>query len=142
MALTRWLADKSALAQLPVTPDRDLWENRIGRGLVSLTVVTRLELGFSARNGTDLRASVDTPPIVLTPLEFMTPTIKKRALAVQLLLADKGRHRAPSIPDLLVAATAELAGLTVLHTDKDFELIAEITRRPLERLRSPDPDVR
>jgi len=49
-------------------------------------------------------------------------------------LADRGRHRAPSVPDLLVAAAAELSGLTVLHLDKDFELIAEITGQPVERL--------
>jgi predicted nucleic acid-binding protein len=38
------------------------------------------------------------------------------------------------IPDLLVAATGELAGRTVLHVDKDFELIADITGQPVERL--------
>ncbi|HWG62040.1 MAG TPA: hypothetical protein VG253_10045 [Streptosporangiaceae bacterium] len=40
----------------------------------------------------------------------------------------------PSIPDLIMAATAELAGLTVLHLDKDFEVIAEITGQAVERL--------
>ncbi|MGH3873436.1 MAG: hypothetical protein ACRDSR_18325 [Pseudonocardiaceae bacterium] len=49
-------------------------------------------------------------------------------------LADRGQHRAPSFPDLLIAATAELFGLTVLHLDKDFEMIAEITGQPVERL--------
>jgi predicted nucleic acid-binding protein len=39
-----------------------------------------------------------------------------------------------SVPDLMIAATAELASLTVLHVDKDFELIAEVTGQPLERL--------
>ncbi len=61
----------------------------------------------------------------------------QRGLAVEVLalLADHyGRHRAPSIPDLIIAATAELAGLTVLHLDKGFELIAEITGQPAERL--------
>jgi predicted nucleic acid-binding protein len=38
------------------------------------------------------------------------------------------------VPDLVIAATAELADLTVLHVDKDFELIADITGQPLERL--------
>ena len=42
-------------------------------------------------------------------------------------LAGRGQHRAPSIPDLIIAATAELAGLTVLHRDKDFDLIAGVT---------------
>ena len=50
------------------------------------------------------------------------------------LLADRSQHRAPSIPDLIIAATAELAGLTVRHLHKDFEIIADITGQPLERL--------
>lgn len=50
------------------------------------------------------------------------------------MLAGRGQHQAPSIPDLLIAATAELAELTVLHVDKDFELIADITGQPVERL--------
>jgi len=54
-----------------------------------------------------------------------------------MLLADRGRHRAPSVSDLIVAATAELAGLTVLHLDKDFELIAEVTGQPTEHLAVP-----
>jgi predicted nucleic acid-binding protein len=38
------------------------------------------------------------------------------------------------VPDLLVAAIAERAGLVVLHQDEDFELIAQITGQPAERL--------
>jgi predicted nucleic acid-binding protein len=48
-------------------------------------------------------------------------------LEVQLLLADVGKHLGASIPDQPIAATAEFAGLTVLHGDKDFELISELT---------------
>jgi len=36
---------------------------------------------------------------------------------------------------LIIAAAAELAGLTVLHLDKDFEIIADITGQPVERLK-------
>jgi len=68
------------------------------------------------------------------PREYQTPAIEDRALEVQMRLADRGHHRAPSGPDLIVAATAELAGLTVLHVDKDFELIADVTGQDLERL--------
>ena len=57
-----------------------------------------------------------------------------RALELQSVLAEGGQHRAPSVPDLLIAATAELAGPTVLHVDKDFELIAEVTGQRVERL--------
>ena len=35
----------------------------------------------------------------------------------------------------MIAAIAELAGLCLLHVDKDFELIAELTQQPAERLR-------
>ncbi len=68
------------------------------------------------------------------PVEYQTPAIEDRTLDVQLRLADLGHHRAPSVADLIVAATAELAGLTVLHLDKDFEMIAEVTGQPVERL--------
>lgn len=68
------------------------------------------------------------------PVEYLTPAIENRAVQVQWLLAERGQHRAPSIPDLLIAAAAELATLTVLHVDKDFELIAEVTGQPVERL--------
>ena len=51
-----------------------------------------------------------------------------------MLLADRGQHRAPSIPDLLIAATAEKVGLTVLAVDKDFELIAGVTGQPVATL--------
>jgi predicted nucleic acid-binding protein len=66
--------------------------------------------------------------------KYLTPAIEDRALEVQLRLAERGHHRAPSIPNLLIAATEELAKLTVLHHDKDFELIAEVTGQPIEQL--------
>jgi predicted nucleic acid-binding protein len=68
------------------------------------------------------------------PVEYLTPAIEDRAVMVLTSLADRGQHRAPSVPDLLIAATAELSGLTVLHLDKDFEVIAEITGQPVTRL--------
>jgi predicted nucleic acid-binding protein len=68
------------------------------------------------------------------PVEHLTPAIEDRALEVQMLLADRGQHRARSIPDLLIAATAEKAGLTVLAVDKDFDLIAAITGQSVETL--------
>jgi predicted nucleic acid-binding protein len=68
------------------------------------------------------------------PIEYLTPAIEDRASEVQMLLADRGQHRAPSIPDLLIAATAEKAGLTVLAADKDFDLIATITGQAVETL--------
>lgn len=135
--MTDWLVDKSALVRLAASPEADEWARRIERGLVRVTTVTRLEVGFSARSAGDLRTSLGRPPLASMPVEYLTPAIEDRAVAVQGALAERGHHRAPSIPDLLVAATAELAGLTVLHVDKDFELIAEVTGQAVERLAGP-----
>ena len=68
-------------------------------------------------------------------LDYLTPAIESRAIEVQTILAERGLHRAPSIPDLLIAAAAEIGKRTVLHVDKDFELIAPVTGQPVERLR-------
>ena len=132
--MTNWLIDKSALVRLAASPDAGQWARRIERGLVRITTVTRLEIGYSARSGPDLRAGLQQPPLSSMPVEYLTPAIEDRAVEVLALLADRGQHRAPSIPDLIIAATAELAGLTVLHLDKDFDLIAQITGQPMERL--------
>jgi predicted nucleic acid-binding protein len=132
--VTSWLVDKSALVRLAASPDAAEWAARIERGLVLITTVTRLEIGYSARSGPDLRAGLQRPPISSMPVEYLTPAIEDRAVEILTLLADRGQHRAPSVPDLIIAATAELAGLTLLHLDKDFDLIAEITGQPLERL--------
>jgi predicted nucleic acid-binding protein len=51
------------------------------------------------------------------------------------VLAGHDHHRAPSIPDLLIAAAAELSGHTVLHLDKDLDLIAHVTGQPVKRRR-------
>lgn len=134
MALIEWLIDKSALVRLADSPDAEEWAARIERGLVRVTTVTRLELGYSARSGDDARSMFTGPPVSAMPVEYLTPAIEDRALQVQLLLATTCHHRAPSIPDLIIAAAAELAGLTVLHLDKDFDLIAGITGQPTQRL--------
>jgi predicted nucleic acid-binding protein len=130
----RWLVDKSALVRLGTTPNAEEWANRINRGLVHIATVTLLEVGFSVRSAEEHRLALQHPPVSAMPVENATPAIEARAVAVQSLLAAAGQHRAPSVPDLLIAATAELAGLTVLHLDKDFELIADLTGQPLERL--------
>lgn len=133
--MTNWLADKSALVRMGASPDAALWDDRIQRALVHITSATRLEIGFSARSGHDLRAGAARPPLSLLAIEYLTPPVEDRAIEIQALLADRGMHRAPSVPDLLIAAAAELGGLTVLHVDKDFDLIAKITGQPVERLR-------
>lgn len=132
---TSWLIDKSALVRLGMSVDVDEWASRIERGLVGITTVTLLEVGYSTRSAADLSHVLSTPPLVAMPVEYFTPSVEERAVEVQRLLAERGHHRAPSIPDLLIAAAAELNQRTILHLDKDFELIADLTGQPTERLR-------
>lgn len=132
--MSAWLIDKSALVRLARSADARQWAERTHRGLVRITMLTRLEVGFSARSGRDIRDGRSQPPLASMPVEYLTPAIERHAEDVQTRLADRGQHRAPSVPDLLIAATAELADLTVLHVDKDFDLIAEITGQSVERL--------
>lgn len=130
-----WLIDKSAFVRLGASPDADLWASRIQRGLVRVSPITLLEAGFSARTEKDHRRLVDESAAGALLRESLTPAIEARALEVQRLLAQRGQHRAASIPDLILAATAELARLVVLHVDKDFDLIAGVTGQAVERLR-------
>ena len=114
--MTRWLVDKSAYARMQSGQAAriDEWNARIERVRVRLATMTRLELGFFARSGGSGREAFGLPPLSLMPIERVTPAMEDRAWEVQMLLADRGQHRAPSIPDFLFAATAEKAGLTVL----------------------------
>ena len=132
--MSRWLIDKSAITRLHLATDATEWSSRIERGLVRICNVTRLEVGYSARSATDHRSLLGDAPIAAMPVEYLTPRVEDRAVELQSILAERGQHRAPSIPDLLIAATAELGELVVLHVDKDFELIADITGQPTERL--------
>ena len=136
MAVTQWLIDKSALVRLGASPEAEQWANRIERGLVRISTITLLEVGYSARTAAELQTAFTTPPLSRMPVEHLTPAIEERAVALQSLLAARGHNRGPSLPDILIAAAAELAGLTVLHVDKDFDLIAGVTGQKMDRLRT------
>ena len=61
----------------------------------------------------------------------ITEAVTARAFEVQHGLARRGQHRVP-LPDLLIAAVAEVNDVTVVHYDADFDRIAEITGQPTE----------
>ncbi len=109
----------------------DVLVPRIAAGRVSICVVTELEMVYSARSRADHeRIERD----VLAPLtRVITPVAAEtRAREIQVALVARGQHRAVAIPDLMVAAVALVEGLTVLHYDGDFDLIAAITGQPTE----------
>lgn len=93
--------------------------------------LTALEIGYSARSHADYIAKIaGQKALVWLPV---TEEAMDRALEVQGLLAARGAHRLP-IPDLILSATAEVHGATVLHVDSDYQTIAEITGQPHRRL--------
>jgi predicted nucleic acid-binding protein len=62
----------------------------------------------------------------------VTTDAMNRAMSVHRKLAASSQHRSFSLPDLIIAATAELGGATVLHYDADYDRIASITGQPVE----------
>jgi predicted nucleic acid-binding protein len=134
MALERWLLDTSAFFNLSASPDSELWGERIQRGLVGISTTTLLEIGYSTRSPNDYVTIFGSPVMRNLVTFFSSAHNEKRVIEVQRSLISAGSHRAPSIPDLLVAAIAESNNLTVLHVDKDFEIIAGVTGQPVEKL--------
>jgi predicted nucleic acid-binding protein len=102
----------------------------VDRGLVGTCPIIDLEILYSARSGPE-HEHFRTQRIAFEYFP-MTDEIAQRALEVQGLLAQKGQHRSVSIPDLLIAATAERFSLTVLHYDGDYDCIAATTGQAAE----------
>jgi len=128
--VSTYLADTSALARLGVGPVGERLTPLILAGDVATCGVIDLEVGVTARNKPNhdelCVGQASMPRAPLTDASFA------RALHVQGLLAESAQHRGVSIPDLLVAAAAEAAGLVVLHYDADYELIAAVTGQTVE----------
>lgn len=109
---------------------------RISAGLVSVCLVTELEIGYAARSSADF-ARVERDVLDLMNRIVAPVRAEGRAREVQRLLMARGRHRAVAVPDLIVAAVAEIEGLIVLHHDGDVDLIAEVTGQPTEWIVPP-----
>ncbi len=123
MALTH-LIDTSALKRLGHVDVRAAIENRATAGCVARPTICDLEIGYSARNAAEWDRLIEALS-TFAPIETSSAHVR-RALQVQRLLAQRSQ-RGRKIPDLLVAAAAEEHGLTVLHYDGDFDLIASVT---------------
>jgi len=98
-------------------------------GLLATCAIVDLEVLYSSRSLADYeeileeRRSFDEAPI--------TPEVMARAIELQHALARRGQHRLP-IPDLVISAAAQVAGLVVLHYDADCERIAAAGGAPHE----------
>ncbi len=129
--MATYLADKSALARLETSPEVGaVLDPLLITGEVATCGMSDLEILYSARSPQGY-AAVATCLRTL-PRAQITESVVDRALEVQARLAKRSQHLGIPFPDLIVAACAEGAGLTVLHYDADYERIAEITGQPVQ----------
>ena len=119
------MVDKSALARMAAPEVEARLRPLIEEGEVATCAVVELEVLYSAKTHRDLVAARRRRELAYERVE-LDEAIFERALDVQELLAEQGHHRV-AIPDLIIAAAAESAGLRVLHYDRDFDTIAAVT---------------
>ncbi len=110
----------------------------LDNGLVALCDLTELEILFSARGPDRTVKAIQEELRQLFSWTLMPDGIYQRAREVQQLLTDNGEHRSAGPVDLLVAATAELSGLTLLHHDRDFDTVARRTGQSTVWLAEPE----
>jgi predicted nucleic acid-binding protein len=121
-----FLADKSALARREARPEvRAVLEPLLLAGEIATCGIVDLELLYSATSPTTYSALAEA--LHGMPRVATDDVVIERALEVQAKLAKRSQHRTVPLPDLLIAACAERAGLTVLHYDADYERIAKLT---------------
>jgi predicted nucleic acid-binding protein len=121
-----FIADKSALTRRESKPAvREILEPLLIADEIATCGIIDLELLYSARDRATYRATADA--LRGLPRVPVDDACVERALEVQGMLAERSQHRAVPLPDLLVAACAEQAGLTVLHYDADFDRIGKLT---------------
>ena len=121
-----FLADKSALTRRDTRPEvRQVLEPLLVAGEIATCGIVDLELLYSASSRATYRSLSEA--LRGMPRVALEEAGVRRALEVQAMLAERSQHRAVPLPDLLVAACAEQAGLTVLHYDADFDRIAALT---------------
>lgn len=124
--MVTFLADKSALTRRDTRPEvREALEPLLLAGEIATCGIVDLELLYSATSRAPYRALSEA--LRGMPRAPLDEKCIRRAIEVQAMLAERSQHRAASLPDLLIAACAEQADLTVLHYDADFERIAKLT---------------
>ncbi|MEU9377064.1 PIN domain nuclease [Streptomyces sp. NPDC048255] len=125
----RFLIDKSALARYPKPVVHAVVHPLHNAGVLAVCGAVELEVMYSARSKADadrVRKGMGAFDWLPTPDEAWD-----RALEVQARLIVAGKWKAVSLPDLVIAATAERHGATVLHYDGDYDMIAEVTGQPM-----------
>ncbi|MFC4010652.1 PIN domain-containing protein [Nonomuraea purpurea] len=124
-----YLLDKSVLARIRTSDvvAKALYPLYAARAVATCSVID-LEVFYSARDfahyGRILRAQRQC---ILLPVD---QEVQTRAMEVQRQLIEISQHRGIGTNDLLTAACAEVNGATILHYDRDFDIISEVTGQP------------
>lgn len=131
MTPAQFLIDTSALARL-MRPGAEAfgWDQAAAAGLIAICPITELEFFYSARSPADREQGIADMRSLLGWVPVHDRAFA-RAREVQGELTSRGQHRSAGPVDLVLAATAELQGLALLHHDRDFDIIARVTGQPL-----------
>ena len=129
MADTQYLVDTSVLGRAHQDSVGTRLEElaRNGRMWTCRLIDLEVAYGSRAREVSDIvgeRRALPCAPI--------DGSVMDRALQVAGGLARVGQHRGAKPVDLVVAAAAEAAGLSILHYDSDYDRIASVTNQPAE----------
>jgi predicted nucleic acid-binding protein len=126
-----YLIDTSGLFRILQGQLRQAWSDQLAAGVIATCPVVELEFLYSAQSLADrlekrrlLRDLFGWVP--------MSERAWERSEEVQQLLTDVGAHRSAGAVDLIIAATAERARLTMLCDDRDFKTIAQVTGQPVK----------
>jgi predicted nucleic acid-binding protein len=125
-----YLVDTSAWSNAHVPAVRARLEPLVDAGQVATCAVMDLEALRQARTS----AAVEQIKAARVGMRWLsTPDeVWDTVLDVQARLSGSGRRHAVKVPDLIVAAVAHRHGATLMHYDRDFDTIAEITGQPTE----------
>lgn len=125
--MTLYLADTSAWHHSTHTTVAEAWARHLNADAIATCAQVRLEVLYSARSAQDYeRLSEELGALVQIPCG---ENAFERALEVQHELSQRGalHHRSVKIPDLVVAACAELGDAVLWHYDEDDDRIADVT---------------
>ena len=127
--LTVEIADTSVWARKGELPEFGV---RFLAGLVGVTDMIVMELLYSARDAADYaQIEEDLGGCDLYRVEPQDWDEGRRVCRELLRGGGGPRHRQVGHQDLLTAAVAARHGLTVVHCDGDFDIIASVTKQPV-----------
>ena len=129
MAEPHYLVDTSVLGRAHQDEVGSRLEELARGGRMWTCRLIDLEVAYGSR-------ARDVPDVIeeraALPLAPIDAPVMDRAVQVAGRLARAGRHRGAKPVDLVIAAAAEAAGLSVLHYDADYDRIAAVTNQPTE----------